>query len=59
MNGKVALKTGDGRYFVAEMDGRLIADSRKVDDLEKFSVECVPITHIKGRFNKMRSFSIK
>ena len=59
LNGKVALKTVHGRYFVAEMDGRLIADSRKVDDLEKFSVECVPITHANGRFNKMRSCSIK
>ena len=58
-NGKVALKTVHGRYFVAEKNGRLIADSGKVDDLEKFSVECVPITHATGRFNNMRSFSIK
>ena len=59
LNGKVALKTVHGRYFVAETDGRLIADSSNVDDLEKFSVECVPITHVNGRFNKMRSCSIK
>ena len=49
-NGKFALKTVHERYVVAEIDGRLVADSKKVDDLEKFSVECVPIMHVHGKF---------
>ena len=52
-NGKFALKTVHERYVVAEIDGRLVADSKKVDELEKFSIECVPIMHVHGKFIKM------